>query len=53
MMSNIDLSFLTNNVRRIPSSKKRIRLIEHFKNKFNHNWVLLQETHSSIKDENA
>ena len=34
--------------------KKRIRLIEYFKSKFNHNGVLsLQEIHSSIKNENA
>ena len=52
MTSNSDLTFLTN-VWGIQSSKKRIRLIESFKSKLNHNGVLfLQERHSSIKNEN-
>ena len=54
IMSNSDLTFLTNNVREIQSSKKRISLIEYFKSKSNRNEVLfLQETHSSMKNGNA
>ena len=54
MMSNSDLTFLINNISEIQSSKKRIRITECFKSKFNHDGVLfLQETHSSIKNENA
>ena len=41
MPSNSNSTFLTNNVREIQSSKKRIRLIDYFKSQPNHNGVLL------------
>ena len=54
LTSNKYLTFLTNNVRGIQSSKKRKRLIKYFKIKLNHDGVLFsQETNSSIKNENA
>ena len=39
MTNNIDLTFLTDNVRRIQQSKKIKSLINYFKSKLNHNGV--------------
>ena len=48
------LTFLTNNAKRLKSSKKRIKLIEYFESKLNRNgFLFLQETHLSIKNENT
>ena len=52
MISSNNLNFLANNVKGLQSSKIRIRLIEYFKSKPNHNrFLFLQETHSTIKNE--
>ena len=52
MFPNITLSFITNNVKRIQSYKKRLKLIQHFKEKLGSTGVLfLQETQSSSKVE--
>ena len=54
MASSNNLTFLTNNVKGLHSSKKRIKLIECFKSKLNHNrFLFLQETFSTIKNENT
>ena len=55
MTNNDNLTFLTNNVKEIHSSKKIIKLIEYFKSKLNYNGFLffLRETHSTIKNENS
>ena len=54
MTSSNNLSLLTNNVKGLQSSKKRIKLIEYFRSKLNHNgFLFLQETHSTIKKENS
>ena len=54
MISSNSLTFLTNNVKGLQSSKRRIKLIEYFKSKLNHNEFLsLQETHSTIKNQNT
>ena len=48
MFPNISLSFITNNVKEIQSYKKRLKLIQYFKEKIGSTGVLfLQETHSS------
>ena len=53
MTSSNILTFLTNKVKGLQSSKKRIKLIEYFRSKLNHNgFLFLQETHSTIKNEN-
>ena len=50
MTGSNNLTFLTNNVKGLQSSKKRIKLIEYFKSKLNHNgFLFLQETHSTMK----
>ena len=52
MFPNISLSFITNNVKGIQSYKKRLKLIQYFKEKIGSTRVLfLQETHSSSKVE--
>ena len=52
MTSFDNLSFITNNVKRIKSIKKRLKLIEYFKSIITTNGILfLQETHSSSDDE--
>ena len=52
MFPNISLSFITNNVKRMQSYKKRLKLIQYFKEKIGSTGVLfLQETHSSSKVE--
>ena len=53
MASNYNLSFLANNVKGLQSSKKRIKLIEYFKSKVNHNgYLFLKKTDSTINNEN-
>ena len=50
MFPNISLSFITNNVKVIQSFKKRLKLMQHFKEKIGPTGVLfLQETRSSSK----
>ena len=52
MFPNISLSFITSNVKGIQSCKKRLKLIQYFKEKIRSTEVLfLQETHSSSKVE--
>lgn len=54
MMTNSDLTFLTNNVSGIQSSRKKYKDNWILWEKFNYNAVLfLQETHSNIKNENS
>ena len=54
MTSSNDLIFLTNSLKGLHSSKKRIMLIEYFNSKLNHNGSLfLQETLSTITNENT
>ena len=54
MASSNNLTFLTNNVKELQSSKKRIKLIEYFRSKLKYNgFLFLQETHSTIKNENT
>ena len=46
------LKFISNNVNGIQSIKKRLKLIEYFKSNLNsEGFLLLQETHSALKDE--
>ena len=43
-----NLNFLSNNVNRLKSSKKQIKMFEYFREKTTNNGILfLQETHSS------
>ena len=52
MLAIKSLSFITNNVEGIQSSKKRLKLIQYFKGKIVSTGVLfLQETHSHSKME--
>ena len=52
MTSFDNLSFITNNVKRIQSIKKRLKLIGYFKSKITtHGILFLHETHSSSNDE--
>ena len=52
MFSNNSLSFITNNVKGMQSYKKRLKLIQYFKDKIVSTGVLfLQETHSGSKVE--
>ena len=52
MLPNKSLSFITNNVKGIQSFKKRLKLIQYFKDKIGSIGVLfLQETHSNSKIE--
>ena len=47
MLPNNSVSFITNNVKGMQSSKKRLKLTQYFKDKIGSNGVLfLQETHS-------
>ena len=47
-MTAINLNFISNNVKRLKSSKKRIKLFEYFKSKLAPSGVLFaQETHST------
>ena len=52
MFPNISSSFITNNVKGIQSYRKRLKLIQYFKEKIRSTGVLfLQETYSSSKVE--
>ena len=52
MLPNNSLSFITNNVKGIQSSKKRLKLMQYFKDKRRSTGVLfLQGTHSNSKIE--
>ena len=52
MLPSKSLSFITNNVKGIQSSKKRLKLIQYFKDKIGSTGVLfLQETHFNSKIE--
>ena len=45
---------MTNNVKGLQSSKKRIKLTGYFKSKLNYNgFCFLQETHRTIKNQNT
>ena len=49
---NSNYSFISNNVKGIKASEKRLKLFEYLRNKINNNgFVFLQETYSSLKDE--
>ena len=51
-MSNIIDNFISNNVKGICSSEKRLKVFEYLKNNIHHNgFVFLQETHSLTQDE--
>ena len=46
-MTNTIGSFISNNVKGVRSSEKRLKIFEYLKNNINHNgFVFLQETHS-------
>ena len=54
MTGSNNINFLANNIKGLQSSKKRIELIEYFRSKLNHKrFIFLQETHSTIKNENT
>ena len=47
VMSNTIGNFISNNVKGIRSSEKRLKIVEYLKNKIHHNdFIFLQETHS-------
>ena len=49
---NSNYNFISNNVQGIKTSEKLLKLFEYLKNNINNNgFVFLQETHSSLKDE--
>ena len=51
-MASDNLSFISNNIKRIQQSSKRKKVFEHLKNNSLPNgFVFLQETHSSVEDE--
>ena len=48
LLNTFDFNFLSNNVRGLQSSKKRLKLFQFFKNKISPKGILfLQEAHSS------
>ena len=48
---NSNYNFISNNVKGIKASEKRLKLFEYLRNNINNNgFVFLQETHSSLKD---
>ena len=50
--NQLNVNLLTNNVKGLQSSKKRVKMFEYFKNKIVHRDILfLQEKHSSIDTE--
>ena len=50
--NQLNFNFLTSNIRGLESSKKRVKMLEYFKNEIGHGFFLiLQETHSSIETE--
>ena len=49
---NSNYNFISNNVKGIKASEKRLKLFEYLRNNSNNNgFVILQETHLSLKDE--
>ena len=49
---NSNYNFISNNVKGIKASEKRLKLFEYLRNNINNNgFVFLRETHSSLKDE--
>ena len=47
-----NLKFISNNVKGIQKSEKRIKIFEYLKNSISPNgFIFLQETHSSVNDE--
>ena len=49
---NSNYNFISNNVKGINASEKRLKLFEYLKNNINNNgFLFLQETHSSLKEE--
>ena len=49
----VKLYFISNNVKRLQNSLKRIKIFEYLKNNLVSNrFLLLQETHSLVADEN-
>ena len=49
---NSNYNFISNNVKGIKASEKRLKLFEVLRNNINNNgFVFLPETHSSLKDE--
>ena len=49
---NSNYNFISNNVKGIKASEKRLKLFEYLRNKINNNgFVFSQETHLSLKDE--
>ena len=51
-MSKSNLKFVTNNVKGLQSTHKRLKMFEYFRNVVSPNGIIfLQETHSSINDE--
>ena len=48
MISSNNLTSLKNNVKRWQCSKKRIKLIEYFKIKLNHNWFIFYKKHTQL-----
>ena len=50
--NQLNFNFITNNVKGLQSSVKRVKMLEPFKNKIGHRSILfVQETHSSIDTE--
>ena len=51
-MNSDGLKFISNNVKGIQKSVKRIKIVEYSKNSISSNgFIFLQETHSSVADE--
>ena len=48
MASSNNLTFLTNNVKGLQSSKKRIKLIDYFRSKLNHNGFFFYKKHTQL-----
>ena len=49
---NSNYNFISNNVKGIKASEKRLKLFEYLRNNINNNgFIFLQETHSPLKDE--
>ena len=49
---NGNYNFISNNVKGVKASEKRLKLFEYLRNNFSNNgFIFLQETHSSSKDE--
>ena len=51
-MNSDNLKFISNNVKGIQKSEKRIKIFEYLKNSISRNgFIFLQETHSFVNDE--